>query len=664
MQDLPSDLAPDPEPPPGDGLQLWLKPTDVPALRECDRLASPTPAPRVRLRTLYFDTPDLAFARGGFTLRVRRVGNRHVQTVEGVESPLPESRTQVEGAVPALEPDLERIPGAELRDTLRALAGEQALRPIVEIETLRTEHRVTGDEGEIQVAIDEGRLRTSRGTAPIAGVELSLLRGREADLYRLALDLQQVVLLRISTHSALDRGLGQLTGVAPEPQRATRIELPVEASLEQTLEATFRSGFEQILANEEPARLGLDPESVHQMRVGARRMRSALSLFKDALPASQRRALQPELRWLASELGRARDLDVFLEETLAPLRRRFPEDAGIKHLADEAREMRDAAYDALRLTLDSLRYAELMLRIGGWLAGRGWRDQPLTPESASLFRPARAIAASLLRKRRRKVRRLVRDVDDASLEALHEIRIEAKKLRYATEFLRPLFPESKPRRFVGATRALQDTLGHLNDTRSASELLDEILARRGEPSGASLRAVGFVEGGSPAAPSFSSPSCAPSGRNSTPPHRSGAPTARLEPLGAGEPVPAGFARMSRGAARPSAIESSPPRLPIAWQGSALYASRGSCVDALSRKSSLPEPRAVLARVQPPGPGHGPGPVAPPARAHQVPRHLQQQPRRVLQVRVAVLQAGVESGVGGARRTGSRWRSSSRRSVSG
>ena len=494
MQDLPPDPAQASETHRGPRLRLWLAPADVPTLRDCARLESTTPAPRRRLRTLYFDTADLALARGGFTLRVRQVGHRHVQTVEGVGTPLVESQTQVEGAVPGLEPDLERIPGAELRHTLRSIAGADSLRPIVEIETLRTEHRVADGTSEIEVAIDEGRLRTSRGTAPIAGVELLLREGRDEELYRLALELQQVALLRISTHGALERGLGQLTGAAPEPQRAGKVELSRHATLEQAVEATFRSGFEQILANEEPARLGLDPESVHQMRVGVRRMRSALSLFKDALPENQRRALQPELRWLASELGRARDLDVFRDETLGPLRQRFPEDAGIKHLDDEAREMRDAAYDALRLTLDSLRYAELMLRIGGWLAGRGWRDQPLTPESAALFRPARAKAQALLRKRRRKVRRLGRDIERANLEALHQIRIEAKKLRYAAEFLRPLFPESRPKRFVRATSALQETLGHLNDTQAASRLLDEILARPGEPTAPDLRAVGFVEG--------------------------------------------------------------------------------------------------------------------------------------------------------------------------
>ena len=497
MQDLPPDPAPVARAPSRARLRLWLEPTDLPELRTARPLqerVEPHPS-RQRLRTVYFDTADLALARGGFTLRVRRLGHRHLQTVQGVASPLAESRSQVEGPVPALEPDFERIPGAELRAHLTQIVAAAPLRPIVEIETLRTEQAVRTARSEIRLVLDEGQLRTSRGAVPIAEVELELVRGQSQDLYTLALELQQTALLRIATRSALERGLGQLTGAVPTPSRAGRIELPDDATLEQTLEATFRSCFDQILANEEPARLGLDPESVHQLRVGVRRMRSALSLFKQALPDAQRRALQPELRWLARELGRARDLDVFIEGTLDPLRRRFPDDAGIKRLADEAGELRGHAYDALRITLDSMRYAELMLRIGAWLTGRAWREQPLTPEAASLFLPGRAKASELLRKRRRKLRRLGHDFERANIDELHQLRLEAKKLRYAAEFLKPLFPRRKRRPYLRATSALQDTLGHLNDTSTASRLLDELLGRLDEESRpACLRAMGFVEG--------------------------------------------------------------------------------------------------------------------------------------------------------------------------
>jgi inorganic triphosphatase YgiF len=560
------------------------------------RASADSPTARHRLRTVYFDTPELSLARAGFTLRVRQSGNRFVQTVQGVAGPLAESRTQVEGPVPSLQPDLERIPGAKLRLHLTQIANAAPQKPLVEIESLRSEQRIQTPRAELRLSLDEGQLRTSRGALPIAEARLELVRGHPQELYDFALELQQVALVRISTRSALERGLSQLTGAAPLAQRARRTELPKDATLEQALEAISKTCFEQILANEEPARLGLDPESVHQMRVGVRRLRSAISLFKKSLPVLQRRSLQQELRWLARELGHARDLDVLIAETLDPLRQRFPDDRGIKHLTDVAGELRNEAYDALRITLDSRRYAELMLHVGSWITGRGWREQPLTPDAAALFLPARTRAVDLLRRRRRKVRRVGRHFAKADAAELHQLRIEAKKLRYATEFLMPLFSGKQPRRFVRATSRLQETLGHLNDTATASRLLDELLARLDEEARpACLRSVGFVEGWV----SRSSES-----------H-----LANLRGV---------WRKFDR--TKPFSWRIDSPPDDRDQRAAQAPCRRGEGGRAHPRQPSLSESRAVVARVQPSRPRDGQGCFASAARADQVPRHLEQQPR--------------------------------------
>jgi len=480
-------------------LKLLLEPADLVQLRRHRRVreCAVTPARTHRLHSVYFDTPGLALLHQGVTLRVRRVGRRFVQTLK-----LPAgggggllARTEIEAPVNGAQPDPQRIPESELRSLVAQAVATPGFGPILETEFQRTERRLRIEETELLFDLDIGEIRTPRGSLPICELELELVEGEPVRLYELAAELQQSVRLRVSTRSKFERGLERVTGAHPSPQRAQSIELPQDATLEQAMEAAFHSCLDQILANEEPARRGVDPEGVHQMRVGVRRLRSAISLFREVLPESQRQALRDRLRWLADELGGARDLDVFCDETLAVLRRRFPDEPRLKRVGDEAAHMRTQAYARVRGCLESLRYAELVLQLGCWLAGRQWRQQPTTPASAQLFLPARDVGRRLLGRRHRKLLRRGRDLGHRTESELHALRIEAKKLRFASGFLCSLYPGSRAPRFVRRVTRLQSTLGHLNDAAAARSMLAGVLERLGPESDAqTLRAAGFIEG--------------------------------------------------------------------------------------------------------------------------------------------------------------------------
>src|SRR3546814_10017263 len=97
-------------------------------------------------------------------------------------------------------------------------------------------------------------------------------------------------------------------------------------------------------ANEAAAIDGSDPEGVHQMRVGLRRFRSALTVFGDLLPAAQLAWLQEEAKWALNALGSARDWDVFLADLLAPLEAARPGDADLAALRGAARDRQAQAY--------------------------------------------------------------------------------------------------------------------------------------------------------------------------------------------------------------------------------------------------------------------------------------------------------------------------------
>jgi len=247
---------------------------------------------------------------------------------------------------------------------------------------------------------------------------------------------------------------------------------------------------------------GTDPEGVHQARVALRRLRSALSLFRRLLPAADHQWLAGEVKWLAGALGPARDWDVFLAELLAPVKAAFafhPEIyADLAALEAAAGGQRRDAYDAVRAALLSPRHTTLHLRLGLWLELRGWRNQPVTPTSAVLFRPLRETAEKLLNRRHRRVHKTGSAFAKLSYVERHQLRIYLKKLRYAVDFFRSLHDDKLAGRYVGQLGAFQDILGHLNDVATAARLVPQLSV---EPAGhpgatadALARAVGVVIG--------------------------------------------------------------------------------------------------------------------------------------------------------------------------
>lgn len=449
------------------------------------------------LRSTYFDTPGLDLARRGLTLRVRRAGGSWIQTVKSRDSGTAGlfERMEFECAVPDALPRLDRIPDPAVRAEIERELSGQPVEAVVETHVRRS-HRVLRLEGsEIHCDIDIGEVVTRRGRLPISELELELASGSPAALYQLALDLQQTFDVQPSVIGKADMGFALLTGERPTPKKAARPVLPPDPTLEDNVAAVFGSCLAQMTANGIPAREGADPEGVHQLRVGVRRMRSALSLFRGVIPEAEFAETADGLRWAAGELGAARDADVFLEETLEPLVRRRPDDPSLKRLAQEARELRAEAYTGVRGMLDSKRYVRLLLTVGSQVASRAWRNQTLSAEAASLFSSAPLAARPLLERRDRKVARGGRHLDRRTEAEKHQLRIQVKKLRYASEFLAGAYESRRKEPYIRALSDLQDTLGHLNDVVVAERLLGSLLDRMGaEATPAHHRAAGFVGG--------------------------------------------------------------------------------------------------------------------------------------------------------------------------
>lgn len=449
------------------------------------------------LHSVYFDTRELALAARGIALRVRRDGRRRVQTLKarGAEQGAHFDRIEYESSTTRDEPDLELVPDPELRARVaEALAGAP-LEPVIETRIRRTRRLLRCEGASVELDVDLGEVCAAGETQPLCEIELELREGDPGALYDLALELLEVVPLQISAVSKADLGLAVLTGEPPAPRKAPPCALDPDATLDEVVALTLGACLAQVLANQAPAQLGRDLEGVHQMRVGIRRLRSALRLFRPVLPLALRRPLERELRWLGRELGAVRDLDVFVVERLEPLRALRPDDQGLDALRTVAQAARAEQQEALRRALHSPRFTRLVLEIGRVVARRSWRSQPLDERSARLFTPARVLAAPLLERLDAKVRRAGARVEDLELARLHRLRIQVKRLRYGVDLLGSLFPGRRLERYHERLPELQDRLGRLADLATAQRLLALLIERvDADARPACARAAGFVEG--------------------------------------------------------------------------------------------------------------------------------------------------------------------------
>jgi CHAD domain-containing protein len=282
---------------------------------------------------------------------------------------------------------------------------------------------------------------------------------------------------------------------APRWKKAARPAIAADASAEDALAVIVRGCVQHMKANEACVLARSHVEGVHQMRVAARRLRSSLSLYRDMLPDDQRRFLGAELRWLVGALGLARDWDVFFDETLAPVRDRFPREARLKDLEAEAGRARDAAYVRAQEALRSPRYTGLKMLLGAWTDGRHWHDGAAPDARQAMRRPAVEVASRLIDAHYRAMLSAGHGFEALSAKERHDLRIDIKKLRYATEFFASLYWARRLSPYLAALKALQDRLGAENDVAVARGLMLRLVrGARGRRRGRIGYAAGLIVG--------------------------------------------------------------------------------------------------------------------------------------------------------------------------
>lgn len=257
-------------------------------------------------------------------------------------------------------------------------------------------------------------------------------------------------------------------------QKARAPRLTAATSADTTLATIVLLGVEHLRGNEACVLGRTHIEGVHQLRVAVRRLRSCLSLFRDFIPPPQRDHLNGELKWLIGQLGPARDWDVFVDEILTPVRKQIPDEPRLDGLATRVEEHRDAAYVHAQRAIGDHRYQGLVMLLDAWADGRRWREYLPASVAADMQRPAVHLATRMLQEHYHAVIEAGDGFAELEPEARHALRIQIKKLRYASEFFASLYPKRKVVPFMAMLKELQDDLGAGNDVEVARSLLRKV----------------------------------------------------------------------------------------------------------------------------------------------------------------------------------------------
>jgi CHAD domain-containing protein len=417
--------------------------------------------------TRYADTADLRLTRMGVEL-----------VHEAVDGQTGTWRLVLGGTGIAAERELDAGPGSVPTELAAALRGAARGAHVEVIAHLRTQRRT--------VSLHDP---AGRDLGELADIEVTVLHGRRValrsrELEVSALDeappsfvptvtaaLQEAGAAPADATALLVRALGPRAMAPADPAIPPASDPP---TLREVVQQAFTASVRKLLRHDPVVRLDAGDEGVHQMRVSTRRLRSDLRTFGPVLDGSDLAPVVDELRWLADALGAVRDLDV-LAEGLAEAATDLPEpdQEGGTELVDRLLTTRDAARRSLLEVLDGDRYLALLHRIVELAL-----DPPVVAEFAD--RPTRDVMVELVRAPWTKLRREVRSLpDEPPDEALHEVRIRAKRSRYAAEAIAAFVP---PAEKLGARiAALQDVLGEHQDAIVAEAWLREAATKEDLP---------------------------------------------------------------------------------------------------------------------------------------------------------------------------------------
>jgi CHAD domain-containing protein len=436
---------------------------ELPALDDLPDGLEPKRLKPKRLEATYYDTPDARLARAGASLRYRS-GDGTGWTLKLPGDVGPSGDGALNRRELTFPGDGKTVP-ADVERLLTAWVRTSSLTPIARLSTQRRGVQLVDGGGTVQAEVVDDEVSVLHGRR--VAVRFREVEAELAPEARDELMPELVARLRAAGAGSPDptskvrRALGPLAAGPPE---LSRVELGSDPTAGDVVRAAMTSSVLRLLEHDLGVRLGEAPEDIHQARVATRRLRSDLRTYGDLLDPAWADELRSALKGVADALGAVRDADVLLDR----LRDRTA------HLREEER----VAGERLVVTLEAERERDRKALLD-LLAGDAYRalldrlvEGARAPQlSALAAEPAGAVLPDLARKPWQKLRDAVAAVEpDEPDEELHQVRIRAKRARYAAE-VAALALGRPASRFAKAAADLQDVLGALQDAVVTEEWL-------------------------------------------------------------------------------------------------------------------------------------------------------------------------------------------------
>ena len=282
--------------------------------------------------------------------------------------------------------------------------------------------------------------------------------------------------------------LSRRAGHPAQPVKARSAPIHGKMSPDDAFRVVLSDCLAQMTANAGVLRSGHSTEGLHQLRVGLRRLEVALKSFAEAFDQPWLEELRGRAKVLASRLGPARDLDVFVEELLAAPAKGFSGEDEIEMFAllrSEAEAARDTAWKQASACVAGADFAVFIDDVAALAHSR----LPLAPDNR-----LRPMAKKMLKRQVTRAQKRGRAARSHEEGDLHRLRIALKKLRYTAEFFAPLYRRKKVRRYLGQIKKLQEVLGRLNDIAHAHAVIAQLAPPAREKADALRFAAGTVEG--------------------------------------------------------------------------------------------------------------------------------------------------------------------------
>jgi inorganic triphosphatase YgiF len=437
---------------------------------------------KIRQEDIYLDTFDWRLFRRGLALRLRRAYGKSFYTLKnlGKITDGKAERREIEAEVK----QHVRDPAALIsEDILREIADIIYPRRLMAQLALQTEREpcniLSANGAEIEIVFDSTGFQALGFNQPhranrLFEIEIELKKGAPASLESIATNIGKAFNLPQSPKSKLEAAIERLGIRFPAKNPPAALVINGDDRFDVAAQKILSFQLSRLQQNIPGAVADIDTEFVHQARVATRRMRTMIRLFRGAIPERSTIYFAGELFWLASLFGAVRDLDVFmlnLPKFLAEIELAPQKVSGI--LLRQIQEERRSLLADLKAGLTSARFRIFSLRLSTF-AKQKPAVNPLAPLAlTTVDKIAHEIISARLEEVMKRGSILLRR---PKLKNYHKLRIEFKKLRYASEFFNSAFSD-RLSPFIVEVVKIQDCLGELQDTVFTKRLIEGLLKK-------------------------------------------------------------------------------------------------------------------------------------------------------------------------------------------